>query len=104
MEPAVEAEGVRMAGLKDISAMKLSTITNRGTRKDFVDIYFLLQHYSLHEMISFYEQKYPENSSLMALRSLTYFEDAEEQPLPKIYNKLDWDTIKYTIQDAVRNY
>jgi predicted nucleotidyltransferase component of viral defense system len=104
LEPAIETDGVRMAGLKDIAAMKLSAITNRGTKKDFVDLYFLLQHYSLMQMITFYEQKYPNHSSFMVLRSLAYFEDAEEQPLPKIYSKLDWETIKIFIQKEVRNY
>lgn len=104
LEPAIESEGVRMAGLKDIAAMKLSAVTNRGTRKDFVDIYFLLEHYSLNEMISFYQLKYPNSSSFMVLRSLTYFTDAEEEPMPRIYTKMDWGTIKETICQAVREY
>ena len=41
-EPVIE-DGVALAGIKDIAAMKLSAITNRGTRKDFVDFYFLLK-------------------------------------------------------------
>lgn len=104
IEPAIETEGVIMAGLKDIAAMKLSAITNRGTRKDFVDIYFLLQHYSLKEMVAFYEQKYLDGSSFMVLRSLTYFNDAEEEPLPRIYSDLSWEKVKTTIQKAVREY
>ena len=46
LEPQIETANIRLAGLKDIAAMKLSAITNRGTRKDFIDIYFLLQTFS----------------------------------------------------------
>ncbi len=104
LEAAIETEGVRMAALKDIAAMKLSAITNRGTRKDFVDIYFLLQHFKLNEMLDFYVQKYPQGSPFMVLRSLTYFEDAEEEPLPRIYARLTWEKIKACIQEAVLTY
>ena len=46
-----------MAKIEDIAAMKLSAVTGRGTRKDFVDIYFLLQLFSLREMMQFFNQK-----------------------------------------------
>lgn len=104
IDSPIEIEGIRMAGLRDIAAMKLSAITNRGTRKDFVDIYFLLNYYTIKEMLSFYEQKFPDSSPFMALRSLTYFVDAEEEPLPRIYHPLDWNTIKETIKQSVRDY
>ena len=52
-EPVIE-DGVALAGIKDIAAMKLSAITNRGTRKDFVDFYFLLKYFSFEELINLY--------------------------------------------------
>ena len=51
--PVVE-NGIVLAGIRDIAAMKLSAITNRGTKKDFIDYYFLLKSYSLGEMFDIY--------------------------------------------------
>ena len=68
--------GTSLASPKDISVLKVNAIEGRGTKKDFVDIYVLLQHYSLGEILEFYKQKYPNYSIFRALRSLTYFEDA----------------------------
>ena len=68
--PPVEMEGVKMACLQDIAAMKLHAITGRGRKKDFVDLYFLLQHFTLEQMIELYEKKYPQNSVFFVIRSL----------------------------------
>lgn len=88
---------------KDIAAMKLSAITNRGTKKDFVDLFFLLKNYSLEQMLSFYSEKYNDGSSFMVLKSLTYFDDAEADPSPNLLDKkLKWPDIKSTITSAVR--
>ena len=38
LDPPVEETGVRLAGVRDIAAMKINAVTNRGTRKDFVDV------------------------------------------------------------------
>jgi predicted nucleotidyltransferase component of viral defense system len=94
-------DGVTMASLKDIAAMKLSAITNRGTKKDFVDIYFLLQHFSLSQMLEFYLQKYHDGTKFNVIRSLTYFVDAEEMPMPVMFAKADWTTITTAIRNAV---
>ena len=48
--PIVE-DGVRLASLNDIAAMKVSAIVNRGTKKDFIDLYTLLQHFALDESL-----------------------------------------------------
>lgn len=87
-------DGTRIAGLKDICAMKLAAITGRGSKKDFIDIYFLLQHFTLNEMLSFYSQKYVDGSTFLVLKSLAYFDDAEIDPDPSMLIKVDWDTIK----------
>jgi predicted nucleotidyltransferase component of viral defense system len=101
LEPVNEEDGIRFAGLKDIAAMKLEAITNRGTRRDFVDFYFLLKHFSLKQQLELYLQKYPDGSAFNVLRSLTYFNDAESMPMPKMLIDTPWDQIKFTITEAV---
>lgn len=96
-------ESIVMASDKDIAAMKLSAITNRGTKKDFVDLFFLLKNYSLEQMLTFYSEKYNDGSSFMVLKSLTYFDDAEADPSPNILDKkLKWPNIKSVLINEVR--
>lgn len=98
---AVEEDGLRLASPIDIAAMKVNAIEGRGTRKDFVDIYFLLQHYSLNEILGFYQEKYPEHSLFRALMSLSYFDDAEKQMMPRMYAPDSWDEMKaYIIKEV----
>lgn len=101
LDPAIEENGIRLASPRDIAAMKINAIEGRGTKKDFIDIYFLLQHYSLENILKFYADKYPDNSQFRALMSLTYFEDAEEQFMPEMLIAIDWDRIKSFIIDKV---
>lgn len=98
---AIEEEGLRLASPKDIAAMKINAIEGRGTRKDFVDVYYLLQHYTLNEILEFYQEKYPEYSMFRALMSLSYFEDAEKQMMPKMHTKDSWNQMKdYIIKEV----
>lgn len=92
---------IRLASQKDIAAMKINAIEGRGTKKDFIDIYFLLQHYSLTDILNFYKSKYPEHSIFRALMSLTYFEDAELQPMPRMFSDIEWHEIKSSILKEV---
>lgn len=98
--PVVE-DGITLASPQDIAAMKINAVEGRGTRKDFVDIYFLLQHYSLSQMLDFYAQKYTNHSFFRALLSLTYFDDAEQQAMPKMLTNVSWEEIKQTITKEV---
>ncbi|HBH08846.1 MAG TPA: hypothetical protein DDX40_05540 [Rikenellaceae bacterium] len=97
----VYSDDIVLAGVKDIAAMKLSAITNRGSKKDFIDYYFLLKRYSLEELIGFYSQKYSEAQLFTAIKSLTYFEDAESDPMPDMIVSVDWDEVKTTITNKV---
>lgn len=104
LEEAVIEDGLRLASPADIAAMKIYAIENRGSRKDFIDMYFLLKHYSLDEVLSFYRRKYPEHSEFVVLRSLTYFEDAETFAMPKMYVSFEWEEMKRSIIAAVNKY
>lgn len=102
IEDPVREEEIVLAGIKDIAAMKLSAITNRGTRKDFVDLYYLLQHYTLRELLGFYKSKYSDSQLFTVIKSLTYFDNAEKDPMPKMLRSADWDVIKQKITAEIR--
>ena len=102
-DPVIE-DGVTLAGIKDIAAMKLSAITNRGTRKDFVDFYFLLKYFSFEELINLYVQKYSDAQLFTTLKSLTYFDDAEQDPMPAMMTTLEWEDVKSLIVSEVGRF
>ena len=101
LDAPIISEGLRLASCRDIAAMKLSAITNRGTRKDFVDLAFLLEHFSLPEMLGFYASKFAGGSRFTVLKSLVFFDDAEEDPMPNMRIPFDWDAAKRRIAKAV---
>jgi predicted nucleotidyltransferase component of viral defense system len=104
IDDVVEGGGLRLASPKDIAAMKVNAVMGRGTKKDFIDVYFLLQHYSFDELIKFYLQKYTDGSEYRALLSMSYFADADPQPMPYMYQQVDWETIKNEIRLQVATY
>ena len=72
-------EGIKYLGKKDISAMKLMAIANRGDQaKDFIDIYYLLKEITLNDMFEYYKIKYKQNDINPIKRSLIYFDDITE--------------------------
>jgi len=96
-------EGVVMASQKDIGAMKLSAVTGRGTKKDFVDLYFLLETYTLGELIGFFEEKYPDGNTYLLLRSFIYFDDADDMSVEMIH-PVSWPEVKNKIQEDYFTY
>jgi predicted nucleotidyltransferase component of viral defense system len=103
IRPFVIIENIRMASLEDIAAMKLDAITGRGSKKDFYDLFFLLQHYSLDELFLFYTEKYPHQTTFHVARSLTYFDDAEIQPNPIVFDKnITWKAVKEKIMNSIQ--
>ena len=104
IDESINGDGFVLASDCDIAAMKVNAIIGRGTRKDFIDLYVLLQHYSLKEIMNFYRQKYPEFSEYRALLSMTYFEDAEMQDMPQMFIDTSWEDMKKTIVEAVKAY
>ena len=104
IDEPVQGDGFVLASDKDIAAMKINAIMGRGTRKDFIDLYVLLQHYSLPQIMDFYRQKYPEFSEYRALLSMTYFDDAEMQDMPLMFIDTPWESMRTSIIQAVEAY
>ena len=104
LNPPVVVEGLRLASVEDIAAMKLAAITGRGARKDFIDLFFLLGQFSLPQLFDFYRSKYPDGNSFLVFKSLVYFEDAELEPMPRMIVPIDWEEIKKRIILEVKTH
>lgn len=101
--PVLE-DGIRLASPKDIAAMKVNAVIGRGTKKDFIDIYYLLRHFSFDDLMQLYLQKYPDGSEYRALLSMAYFGDADTQPMPYMFEDVEWESIKQHIRQEVDVY
>lgn len=102
--PSLLIEGVRLLDQRDIAAMKLKAIAQRGSKKDFFDIHFLLDQMSLETMISMFKQKFKMHEVFHIVKSLTYFEDAEQSANPVVFDKsVTWQKVKGSIKAAVKN-
>jgi hypothetical protein len=101
-------EGIKYLGKKDISAMKLMAVANRGDQsKDFIDIFYLLQKISLKEMFDYYKQKYNQNDINSIKRSLVYFDDVTDSnwsAVKLLNDKISVKNIKQTIITEMSNY
>lgn len=87
-----------LASLADLACMKLSAIAQRGARKDFCDLYTLgSRHFSLQEMLAFYQRKFTIQDVSSVLYGLVYFDDAEQERMPRMLWKVSWREIKSTI-------
>ena len=87
---------VAVADPRDIACMKVSAVAGRGTKRDFVDLYLCAKQYGLKEILRLFDQKFAQThySRIHILKSLTFFSDAEKDPMPHMLVPLDWDTAK----------
>lgn len=105
LSPPIEwpEHGVALLSLDDIACMKLSAIAQRGSRKDFVDLFALLErHRPLREMLRLYRRKFEIEEIGHLLYSLTYFADAERERMPEMLWALDWSKVRTTIETEVK--
>ena len=107
IHPVLKIKEVRVASIQDISAMKINAISNDGTRvKDYIDVYFLLQDYSIGQLLENYQAKYELRNTLHALKSLNYFDEVDTVDWPELIKEkgLTWEHIKKKIDRACMLY
>jgi hypothetical protein len=98
-------EGVSIADPRDIACMKVSAIASRGTKRDFIDLRCCAEQYGLKEILRMFDLKYEQSrlNRIHVLKSLTYFADAEKDPMPHMLKPIDWDNVKqYFSMEAPR--
>jgi predicted nucleotidyltransferase component of viral defense system len=88
--------GVNVADPRDVACMKLAAIASRGSRRDFIDLYFVAKQHSVLQVLEWFQQKYAQvNYSLThILKSLNYFEIADKHPMPNMLSPLSWEEVK----------
>jgi len=95
-----------IADITDIALMKIAAISGRGSRKDFIDLFFILSgSLSLRQIMELTTKKYGANrvNRYHLLKSLTYFDDAEREPMPQMLRSVDWDACKRFFIQAARD-
>lgn len=103
--PTSKYLSVNIADIRDIAAMKIDAIATRGAKRDFVDLYFICKSkYGLNKILTFYEKKYGKLASNLVhiKKSLTYFNDAESDKMPKMLKEADWEDIKNYFVNEVK--
>jgi len=96
---------VAIADPRDVACMKMSAIASRGAKRDFVDLYICAELYGLKEILRLFDRKYAQThlSRIHILKSLTFFADAEKDPMPHMLVTLEWDTVKkFFLQEVPR--
>ncbi|TAG07163.1 MAG: hypothetical protein EAZ44_00825 [Cytophagia bacterium] len=104
LKPFEIIDSIRFFSVDDTMAFKMNAIERRGSKKDFYDLYEALKYYQLDALISFYTQKFETSNSMQLLKSITYFEDAENQPQPILFENIDWQDAKNTIKVKFNQY
>lgn len=98
-------KGIKVADSKEIGLMKIDAISSRGTKKDFIDLYFICQKIiSLKKLLKLFEKKYKSvnYNILHILKSLSYFVDAEKDPMPKMIIQVSWEKVKNFFKKKIK--
>lgn len=92
-----------LASLDDLLCMKLAAIAQRGSRKDFVDLYAVLtKGLRLTQALKMYRKKFSIEDVSHLMYSLSYFDDADAEPMPRMLRQVNWETIKETLRREVK--
>ncbi|MCX7837725.1 MAG: nucleotidyl transferase AbiEii/AbiGii toxin family protein [candidate division WOR-3 bacterium] len=96
LKPLINFDLIKIASLEDILCMKINALIPRGSKKDFFDVYFIMEHLNLksEEVIALFTQKFGKYDKLIIKKALTYFEDAEKEPEFPLIKKVKWQKVK----------
>lgn len=104
--PPVKFGEIRVVETRDIGAMKIAAIAARGAKRDFFDLYFICREViGLGDLLQLYDDKYRNLSAdaVHIIKSLAYFDDAEEDEDPDLLKKADWREVKDFFRREVRD-
>ncbi len=98
----VTQDGITLWSIEEIAAAKILAITNRGAKKDFYDLVEIMRTIPLETIFNLFEKKYSFADRFIALKSLSWFEDADEEPDPISLRELSWPDVKNSVISALK--
>jgi hypothetical protein len=105
LDQFVDAEGVNLASVRDLAAMKMTALIGRATKRDYIDIHALLvgKHSTLPEMIQAFEEKYPTADVSEAIRAFTFFDDVVGD-MPMMLTETTWKKVTADLIRIAESY
>jgi predicted nucleotidyltransferase component of viral defense system len=101
--PLIETDGIRLADIRDVAPMKLDAVMKRGNKKDFFDMYYLFELFTPDEIMGWYKTMFKHETTFHVIRSLVYFEDAEQTENPVLFDKsVTWAKVKNRLVEIVQ--
>lgn len=91
-------DGIRLATVDEIAAMKVDIIQRGGRKKDFWDIHEILETYSIDDLIALHAERYPyTHDTKQILQQFTNFNQADNDFDPICVKGKVWELVKYDI-------
>lgn len=104
IQPYIEADGIRMASIEEIIAMKVDVIQRGGRKKDFWDLHDLLESYTITQMLELHEQRYPYiHDRNLIIKNFTNFDQADDDFDPICFKGKYWAFIKEDFEEVIKN-
>ena len=101
----IEVDGIRMASIEEIIAMKVDVVQRGGRKKDFWDLHDLLPTYEIGQMLDLHERRYPyAHDRNLIIQNLTFFEQADEDFNPICFKGKYWEFIKEDFEEIIKKY
>ena len=104
LNPPIVKDGIRLLSVEDIGCMKLSAIIGRGRKRDFFDLFFIMKQIPFGDLLNLYQSKYYDGSLQLILKSIVYFDDAESDEYPFLFEEVSWEEVKESIELSFKNY
>ncbi len=102
--PFFNLQGIKILDIRDIGVMKIDAVASRGSKRDFVDLYFICKSIPLKDLLQLYDRKFKKLAMnyVHIKKSLVYFSDAEPDKTPEMLKKVSWEEIKRFFEDKVK--
>jgi len=104
LNPIQIIDKIPFADIKDLIALKLNAVKGRGVKKDFWDVAKLLEFYTMADLFKFYNDRYTYDDTFAVIRSIVYFDDAENTIEPESLDGMTWAKVKEIIRKSLDDY
>lgn len=105
IQPYIEVDGVRMATIEEIIAMKIDVVQRGGRKKDFWDLHDLLQSYNINQMLDLHELRYPyTHDRELIIQNFRSFQQADEDFNPICFKGKYWEFIKEDFEEVIHKF